>query len=312
MQRGIVYFPDSTNIGDDIQTYAASLLVDNPVFCNREKLDEINDSTRLLCNGWFLEEANHWPPSHHIQTLFLSFHISNKNKIAMTSGKALAYYKLHEPIGCRDYNTLEILQKHNIDAYFSGCLTLTIPKYEGLRGNEIIFADVLRSNYTKNYRKTIVDRMIPEKYRDEISFVSHISKNLKTLDVTDRMNNVEQILNRYAKAKVVFTSLIHCALPCIALGTPVIFIDFGFNNNKDKRDRFNGILDLFKVESNIRAPFMERNLAGRLGRGLGLYHFNKHKLTPLNEEFFEFSETTMNHLELAEKMKVRVNEYFKG
>ena len=42
MQNGVIYFPDSTNIGDDIQTYAASLLVDNPVFCNRERLDELS------------------------------------------------------------------------------------------------------------------------------------------------------------------------------------------------------------------------------------------------------------------------------
>ena len=34
MQNGVIYFPNSTNIGDDIQTYAASLLIDNPVFCN--------------------------------------------------------------------------------------------------------------------------------------------------------------------------------------------------------------------------------------------------------------------------------------
>ena len=55
MQNGVIYFPDSTNIGDDIQTYAASLLVNNPVFCNRERLDELSKKTRLLCNGWFME-----------------------------------------------------------------------------------------------------------------------------------------------------------------------------------------------------------------------------------------------------------------
>ena len=41
------------------------------------------------------------------------------------------------------------------------------------------------------------------------------------------MNDVENLLERYKKAKVVFTSLIHCALPCIAMGTPVVFVDAG-------------------------------------------------------------------------------------
>ena len=79
MQNGIIYFPESTNIGDDIQTYAASLLVSQPELCNREKLDELPEKTRLLCNGWFMENSKHWPPSKNVDSLFVSFHISGKN-----------------------------------------------------------------------------------------------------------------------------------------------------------------------------------------------------------------------------------------
>ena len=34
----------------------------------------------------------------------------------------------------------------------------------------------------------------------------------------------EELLSRYAKAQLVITSRLHCALPCLAMGTPVIFI----------------------------------------------------------------------------------------
>ncbi len=310
MQNGIIYFPESTNIGDDIQTYAASLLVSQPELCNREKLDELPEKTRLLCNGWFMENSKHWPPSKNVDSLFVSFHISGKNKKTMTTEKAIEYYKQHEPIGCRDYDTLNLLESFGVDAYFSGCLTLTLPKYEREKSDEVLFVDVLRTNYTKNYRETVVKNIIPKSYRNNVKFVSHISDDLKHLDAETRMAQAQQMLERYGKAKLVFTSLIHCALPCIALGTPVVFIDFGFNNNQAKRDRFNGIIDLFKIESNLSAPFMQRNLMSKLARVSGLHHLTKGRITKLSEELFEYAEVRSNHLTLADKMKSEVRNFF--
>ncbi|WP_264821067.1 polysaccharide pyruvyl transferase family protein [Acinetobacter schindleri] len=37
------------------------------------------------------------------------------------------------------------------------------------------------------------------------------------------------MLEKYSTAKLVITSRIHCALPCLAMGTPVIYIN-GFDN----------------------------------------------------------------------------------
>ena len=311
MQNGVVFFPNSTNIGDDIQTYAASLLVENPVFCDRESLNRLEKEIKLICGGWFMENALNWPPSKVVKPIFISFHISSKNLELMTSDIAIEYYKRHQPIGCRDYHTLNILKKRNVDAYFSGCLTLTIPKYDGVRGEEILFVDVLRKNYTKDYRETIEKNIIPEDYINEVSFISHFSDNLNKLDVTKRMCQAKQLLDRYAKAKIVFTSLIHCALPCIALGTPVVFIDFGFNNNEDKRDRFNGILDLFHIQSDLKAPFMQRNLTGKLARGLRLYHLRKNNITQLSDEIFQYSDVKTKHHDIAFQIKQNIKDYFK-
>ena len=43
---------------------------------------------------------------------------------------------------------------------------------------------------------------------------------------------------------MVITSRIHCALPCVSMGVPVIFLDYKFDSKSD-RSRFDGILDFF-------------------------------------------------------------------
>ena len=313
MKNGIVYFQGSRNIGDDIQTYAASLLVDNPIYCERERLDEVQDNVKLLCNGWFMQDATHWPPSPSITPQFESFHISSHqqgNADLMTSDSAIQYLKQFEPIGCRDYHTHTLLQSKRLKSYYSGCLTLTLPKYQGPKSDDILFVDVLRTNYTSHYRKSVVESLIPESYKDKVEFVTHFSDDLKNQSPEKRMQQAKELLDKYGKAKLVFTSLIHCALPCIALGTPVVFVDFGFNNNAAKRDRFNGILDFFHIESNITRPYMERNLVSKIARGLRLYTLSTKEMKPLPEELFEYSEVRTKHIDIANSMKERIKTNF--
>ena len=220
MRNGIVYYPKSTNRGDDIQSYAASILTEGAELCDREKLNLIEIPTKLLCNGWFMENGANWPPNRKVNPLFLSFHISTKSQKELTSPSSIAYFKKHQPIGCRDTHTLTLLQKHNVTCFLSGCLTLTLPRYTGQRGDNILFVDVMRTNYTSSYRKAIVSRMIPERFKEKIEFITHFSKEMKSQTSHERMNEAKLLLDRYKKAKLVFTSLIHCALPCVAMGHP--------------------------------------------------------------------------------------------
>jgi len=313
MKNGIIYYPNSQNIGDDIQTYAASLLVKEPVFCNRERLDEITEETKLLCSGWFMHDAQHWPPSKFIKPLFESFHISGLEKGCvekMTNVNSLKYFKQHEPIGCRDYYTVELLESKGIKAFFTGCLTLSIPKYTGEKNAAILIVNLLRNNYTTDYRETIIKHLIPQKYLNKVEFISHLSSDIPSKDKNTRMNDVKTLLVKYGKAKLVITSLIHCALPCVALGTPVVFIDFGFNNSWANRDRFKGITDMFEVYSNIDMPLMGRDIFSKGARYLGLHRLMTTGMNPLPEEIFEYSEIKTNHINLVEGMKNRVGKFF--
>ena len=52
---------------------------------------------------------------------------NNKKRVeSLLTDESLDYLSSHEPIGCRDIHTVNFLKEHNIDAYFSGCLTLTL------------------------------------------------------------------------------------------------------------------------------------------------------------------------------------------
>jgi hypothetical protein len=62
------------------------------------------------------------------------------------------------------------------------------------------------------------------------------------LNEEQKFEIAESYLRDYAQAKLVITSRIHCALPCLAMGVPVIFIN-GFDDPVDSC-RFGGILEL--------------------------------------------------------------------
>jgi polysaccharide pyruvyl transferase WcaK-like protein len=55
------------------------------------------------------------------------------------------------------------------------------------------------------------------------------------------MLKAQEMLDAYAQAKMVVTTRLHCALPCLAFGTPVLFVT---DNPKDPR--FEGMLELMR------------------------------------------------------------------
>ncbi len=311
MKTGIVYFSNSQNLGDDIQSYAASKLISDPVFIERESLNTISDSLDALISGWFMNNPENFPPSENINPLFISFH----GKSSVVSEKHFNYFKKHEPIGCRDFHTMRLFENIGIKAYFSGCATLTLspPIKNYKKGNEILIVDLLRANYTADYRNSIKKNLIPDEWKNKVSYFSHSMNDLPLKSIEERMNLVEDVLMRYAKAKLVITSLIHCALPCIAMGTPVLFIDFGFDKNPDKRDRFEGITDLMNIYSDVKAPLSKRNYLSAALRILRFHRFLQHKIKPIPLDYFEKPKSNPPmDVRLVNQLKKRISEFEKG
>lgn len=257
------------NVGDNIQSLAAKqFLPQVDTFINREHLaDYKGDKMKVIMNGWFTHNYNNWLPSEDIEPLFISFHVNNTAAPYMLTEKAVAYLKAHEPIGCRDEFTVETLKAKGINAYFSGCLTLTLDSYkvdDTLRGDDIYIVDPLYSyptweKVTYDWKRVIrsiqkgdffktgkrqqhLRKFIDEELLETAKFINQ-EPPANTYTDAEKFAMAEDLLHKYAKAKLVITSRIHCALPCLALGTPVIFVN-GFDSFVDSC-RFEGILELF-------------------------------------------------------------------
>lgn len=260
------------NVGDDIQSIAAKRYfpqIDGWV--HKGKLSEYKgDIAKIISNGWFIHEPDYWPPSPDLVPLYVSFHVNENVKTAMLDPEGIKHLKKYAPIGCRDFNTLKIMEENDIPAWFSGCLTLTLEKEKYCTNNTregIYFVDVLYkmqpqqpSNLSgivkhkiKNKEKlatkrlNIIESIFSPSLLDSVQEITHscaVGDNSKDF----RLMYADTVLRKYANAQLVITSRIHCALPCLAFGTPIIFIDGGLDN-KSERCRLEGLTDWFNTIS---------------------------------------------------------------
>ena len=144
-------------------------------------------------------------------------------------------------IGCRDLSTLKVLRDMGFDAYFSSCLTTTL-FYEFGRipfaeREGVVFCDV---NFDKRFPLSILLKRRKMKKACEEILLSY--KNEPVYKVThmcpvsesheSRFALARSLLRLYSSAKVVITSRIHCALPCLAMGTPVILAVDNYDNKR--------------------------------------------------------------------------------
>ncbi|MFL0353815.1 polysaccharide pyruvyl transferase family protein [Xanthomarina sp. GH4-25] len=271
MKYGLLKYRDKeSNIGDYIQSLAAlHFLPHVDKLVSREKLDKVSEDLYVILNGWFMHHPEHWPPSEHVTPEFISFHINEHAKRLMTNKKSIAYYKKHEPIGCRDKFTEKLLKSKGVDAYFSGCLTLTLEKNQYLKDEkaDVIFCDILshkndvvdegqkipwkkirnphkvvikktKKELFKKKTRKLVKKLVPSQLRKDAIYVSN--QNFEATTHEEKFEIAKNLLAKYAAAKLVVTSRIHVALPCLAFGTPVVFI-----HPERDTSRLSGLIELF-------------------------------------------------------------------
>lgn len=228
MKYGLLICKNTDNIGDDIQTYAQKRFLPKvDCFVDREQLDTFfpeekwEEPVAVIMNAWYMYQKFNWPPSPYIFPLFISIHISPKDYFGIGTdfldGMGGEYLKQYEPIGARDLSTLQILREKGVDAYLSGCLTLTVQLHKKKQPNDIVYlVDVDLE------AEAVIKKMFPdENYR----VVHHaVNYSEEKISYEARMQRVEHLLEQYQDAKCVITSRLHCALPCLALETPVLLI----------------------------------------------------------------------------------------
>lgn len=276
------------NIGDYVQALAAAQFLPHiDGFVERDELSHYTEEPcNVIMNGWYMHRPENWPPpTDKIRPLFVAFHVNSLVKEQMCSKKSIAYLKQYEPIGCRDMYTRDMLRECGVDAYFSGCLTLTLGKtYKSdVKDGKVYIVDVNfpignrlhklglviysllhLSSILKIFKKKECKFAIWKWCQTVLTY-----KNLKKIVEKDVLLNAEYITQEderynvlgdnyarleaaknlvrdYARASLVITSRIHCALPCLAVGTPVYY---AYNDNSPKwsSSRLDGLIQLFNV-----------------------------------------------------------------
>lgn len=338
----------SVNIGDYIQSLAAKQYFDdnNFVTWNRDCLNSYDgEQAKVVMNAWFTYQPENFPPSKVIIPLFTSFHLNPIYGASMLERpEVLMYFKSHQPIGCRDRGTAQLLENKGIQAYFSSCLTTTLDlKYkqpQRSRGKIVIvdpmsylpkdnsLSEIITTcaqflfhskailSLTKKYKRhgkfsftlskigigrlllltksyLLLKSFVSEDILNEAIFVTHIYSNSEYPSDIDRFNQAEKLVRLYGDAELVITSRIHCALPCLGLGTPVILLRNKLDAEKSA-SRFGGLEDFFNsvwykdtkvVKSDVDLPITEK-LAYELS--------NKNSFRPY-----------------ADKLKSQVQKFFK-
>ncbi len=240
------------NIGDCFQNLAVRNIF-NKIKIQDEALvkvnrDDIPDYTgthcKLVMQSWYADYMGVFqlPWSDNITPIFLGFHLNKMNNTRdrfLTEG---IHHKMKafEPIGCRDRNTRDFLRANGVNAYFSGCLTLTFDKRQTKPKNGKIFIVDLKKKAFKRLPKHIL--------KNADTSISHVfywdKAPISEQDAWDFEKMSEKLLNKYKnEAKLIITSRIHVAMPCIAMGIPVIFIT---DNKYDERfDVLQGIIPVY-------------------------------------------------------------------
>ena len=228
------------NIGDYIQSLAAfQYLPKNcfPILIERDSFQFYHGpKIKLIINGWFkIIEGNKFT-SKEIIPLYLSYHINNLNDERM-----IQHLKNFEPIGCRDTYTYELLLKNGIKSYFSSCLTTTLDinyyKGDNFRTEEIIFTDFQFRKFPK------VNKFLKSLKAYNFTDITYLTHRFRTnISHLERFRIANNYLKKYSRAKLVITTRIHAALPCLSLKTPVILV----NKKYDKR-RYGGLYQLLNT-----------------------------------------------------------------
>jgi hypothetical protein len=282
METGILGFIGSKNIGDYIQTKAVLDLVgfNNIKILDRENLDKYDDNViQTIINGWFMESPENWPPSEKIKPLFISFHLNPSIEKELLKQESIKYFKSHEPIGCRDIYTRDILLEKGVNAYYSSCITTTIDRNNYLKSKTqaegiIVIGAFDRLKPTLDYKSSVKLLLsifkYPFKKIDYTLKLSKFNRHLKSQNVkikrysqlnkrpikshNEGLNLASEMLEKIAESEVMITSRIHAALPALAMGLKVIFIDQGLDHINHKH-RLSGLKNYFTCV-NLKDFFM--------------------------------------------------------
>ncbi len=235
-----VLLNNTYNIGDDLQSIASMhFLPTVDYFPFKEQLNtfktENGDKAKTILNSWYMWKFKNFPPSEDIDPLCISMHFAECCRKKILTKKTKEWFKEHGPVGCRDMDTRDWLLSNGVDAYFSGCLTLTLNENPKLRENSIWGGYILCVDVSNEVVETVKKRTNRPVYV--------IGKNIfSSFYAKDRLEISKMYLYLYHQAAAVVTGNMHASMPSLAVNTPVCLLT-AENKGPDVQKRFSGLID---------------------------------------------------------------------
>jgi hypothetical protein len=238
------------NLGDHIQIIAglrllAGLGIQPTRYIDRDNeihsapgLDEEVGPVGILLNGWFKTNRSEWPPHPQLVPLILGFHIRLFQCPELISEASIEFFRRYQPIGCRDVYTKNLLEAKGVLAFTSNCLSLTFPRRIDNPATQTEVFVVSRDDRIRNY--------LPQ-WIGPYTFVSHYTGSR---DFAANFVQAQELLETYrSRAKLIVTTLLHSALPAMAMGIPVV-VFYPLNDmaaHISDRERFSSLEELVRI-----------------------------------------------------------------
>jgi hypothetical protein len=214
------------NIGDVLQGMVAkAFLPEGCKVADREALADIDQSedALLLANGWYMHGYDKFPPPANVKPVYVSVHIAKATFLNVK--RVRDHFRQHAPIGCRDQKTLKLFLGWGIPAYYSGCLTTTTRQRAPINNSgegEVLLVDNIDTPVPEN-----VTAKLEQLLGTKLVRISHDPENVEgnIEEYAERCEkHMDYLLSRYCNARLIITTKIHCALPCLGMGANVILI----------------------------------------------------------------------------------------
>uniref|UniRef100_A0A0G4GJV2 Sugar phosphate transporter domain-containing protein n=1 Tax=Chromera velia CCMP2878 TaxID=1169474 RepID=A0A0G4GJV2_9ALVE len=204
----------------------------------------------MVANAWYGHWEQQWPPHESTRAVMLAVHLNPEVEKPFRSEAAMSWYKSYVerygPIGVRDVASAKMLsRKPDVPHFFSTCCTLLMENpfevLHRLGGPPLVREGVVVSDPKLNMDgyKTVV----PERILNSAILATQESVSADGLGWSDFDTEFCRLLT-LAKAKLVVTTRIHVALPSVAFGTPVVFLDDG-NPAGGAGGRLEGLMQFF-------------------------------------------------------------------
>lgn len=227
---------DTTNIGDDIQSFVVSTLVKPDYIINRDNYDEIyNFSTKekvetleeevvLIMNGWFMHSPDNtygltnvkFPIKNEmIKPFFISTCLAKEVPELLQLDK-IQWYMNNPPFLCRDMHTKKNLDRFYVDNEYFGCMT------QLLSISDVGENEVFKEKYSGG--TFYVDCSNRQDQDKKVFFSKHRREDQLGKNPVDRLQTAKELLQTYRYADKIYTSRLHCFLPCRAMGLNVEYV----------------------------------------------------------------------------------------